>query len=577
LIRPIEYTVVLDAPQTQTFQIRMRIRGIASKSLDVALPVWRQGKYTILNPASTIRSVTAVSDSGRILPINKTDKTTWRIEPGGAAEVIVSYTVYANSIEDRTRHVDDTHAFLSGATVFMYVPDRREDEISVHLEAPSDWRVACGLKHDASNPRTLLAPSYDVLIDSPIEIGIHESLSFEVDGKPHDVVIWGDVKYDAEKLERDLAKIIKAEAAIFGDMPYERYVFMFHVAPGLRGGTEHLNSTIMQCPARAFEDENQYQKLLCLAAHEMFHTWNVKRLRPAALRHIDLAKENYTDLLWFCEGTTSYYDELIPVRAGLASPQTFFADLAESIYQRRARPGMRMQTVAEASFDAWIKFGTSSPDDVNANVSYYDTGSLCSLLLDLELRKRSRNRASLDLLMRDMYEKFPPEGPGFTADDLRAAASRLSDFPFDQFFERYIFGAQRFPFEDLFDVVGLEMVAKDNMPHSYIGLGLQDDGDKCMVRMVLSDGPAYVAGVNPGDEVISLNGRRFKAADLMTFVDKRMAPGDTVWLQVLRRGRIRRVEFNLETKSNPRWTIQPVASPTDEQRDAYRSWLGSAL
>src|SRR4051812_23169059 len=149
----------------------MKIRSVASKTLDVALPVWRQGKYTVLNPASTVRSVSASSESGRALPIAKTDKTTWRIEPGGAAEVIVTYTVYANSLNDRTRHVDDTHAFLSGATVFLYVPDRRNDEISVQIEAPADWRIACGLKHEGARPRTLLAPSYDVLIDSPIEVG----------------------------------------------------------------------------------------------------------------------------------------------------------------------------------------------------------------------------------------------------------------------------------------------------------------------------------------------------------------------------------------------------------------------
>ena len=553
----------------------MRIRSVASSTLDVALPVWRQGKYAVINPASTIRSVTAESETRRVLPITKIDKTTWRIEPGGASDVFVTYTVYANSLNDRTRHVDDSHAFLSGATVFLYVPERRDDEIAVHLDAPANWRVACGLKHDAGNPRTLLAPNYDVLIDSPIEIGLHDALCFDVDGKPHEVAIWGDAPFDAARIEHDFAKIIRTEAAIFGDMPYDRYVFILHVAPGLRGGTEHLNSTIMQMPPRAFEEESQYKVLLCLAAHEMFHTWNVKRLRPAALRNVDLSRENYTDLLWFCEGTTSYYDELIQVRAGFETPEAYLAAVAESIYQRRARPAMRMQSVAESSFDAWIKFNNSSPDDVNSVVSFYDTGALVSLLFDLELRRRSRNGTSLDALLRDMYQNFPVEGPGFTSRDLIDTSTRLSGFPFDHFFAKYIYGTQRLPFEDLFDVVGLEMIAKDSLPHSYIGLLLQDENGECMVRSVLSDGPAYLAGVNPGDRIVSMNGREFKAADLMTHVDRQMAPGDTVWLQVLRRNRLRRIEFNLETKLNPRWNIHRVDSPTLEQKAAYSSWMGS--
>ena len=574
MIRPVEYTVLLGAPQTQTFQIRMRIRDVDSKPFAVALPVWRQGKYAIINPASSIRTVTAESSGGKPLAITKIDKTTWHVEPAGASEVIVGYTVYANSLNDRTRHVDDTHAFLSGGTVFLYVTDRRNNPIVVNLDAPADWRVACGLKHEAGNPRVLLAPNYDVLIDSPIEIGLHEAFCFEVEGKPHDVAVWGDVQIDSEKIERDFAKIIRTEAAIFGDLPYERYVFILHVAPGLRGGTEHLNSTVMQMPQRAFEDEGQYKVLLSLTAHEMFHTWNVKRLRPAALRNVDLSRENYTDLLWFCEGTTSYYDELIPVRAGFVTPEAYLQTLAESIYQRRARPATLVQSVAESSFDAWIKFNTSSPDDVNAVVSYYDSGSIVSLLFDLELRRRSGNRASLDTVMRTMYERFPAEGPGFTVNDLIDTATRLSGFRFDQFFARYIYGTQRLPFEDLFDVVGLEMAAKDNAPHPYIGLQLQDEDGACVVRSVLSDGPAYLAGVNPGDKVISLNGRSFKSADLMAYVDRQMAPGDTVWLQVMRRNRMRRIEFSLETKMNPRWNIVRIASPAPEQKAAYTSWLG---
>jgi predicted metalloprotease with PDZ domain len=577
LIRLVEYTVSLDAPQTQTFQIAMRVRSVASRTLDVALPVWRQGRYSILNPAASIRRVNATTDSNRPLSVRKIDKTTWRIETEGASEIIVRYTVFANSLIDRTRHVDDTHAFLSGATVFMLVPERRADPLLVRLDAPAGWTVACGLDHEPEAPRTLLAPNYDVLADSPIEIGVHELASFELEGKRHDIAVWGNVTFDSDRLEQDLAKIIRAEAAIFGDLPYDRYVFILHVSPGLGGGTEHLNSTVMQMTPAAFEDEKQYKVLLSLAAHEMFHTWNVKRLRPAALRNIDLMKENYTDLLWFCEGATSYYDELIPVRAGLQEPERYLETLAEAIYQWRARPGAREQSPAESSFDAWIRSTTVSPDDVNSAVSYYDAGALVSLLLDLEIRKRTQNHSSLDILMRAMYESFPVSGAGFTAQDLIQGANRITNSRFEEFFEQYVYGTSSYPFEELFSTVGLELVVKDGTPRAYLGVLLQDENGACTVRSVLSDGPAYAGGVNCGDEIVALNGRKFKTAQLVPYIERALKPGDTVWLQVLRRRHLRRIEFRLGTKPYSRWELRKLTAPAEGQRAGYTSWLGCSF
>ena len=226
---PIEYTVSLNAPQTQMVDIRMVIRKVAGPMLDVAMPVWRPGRYEVLDPAGGVRDVRAVTSAGRSLPVVKTDKTTWHITTGGAEEVTVTYRVYANSLGDRTRHVDDTHAFLSGATVFFHVPDRLKDPVLINVEAPAPWKIATGLECVPGNPRKLLAPNYDVLVDSPLEIGFHDLLEFEVNGKPHQIVIWGGAKYDPDKLKADFAKIVKSQADLFGDMPYRRYVFLIHL------------------------------------------------------------------------------------------------------------------------------------------------------------------------------------------------------------------------------------------------------------------------------------------------------------------------------------------------------------
>src|SRR5215470_10701136 len=212
---PIEYTVSLNAPQTQMVDIRMVIRKLAGPTVEVAMPVWRPGRYEVLDLAGGVRNVRAVTSAGRSLPIVKTDKATWRITTGGAEEVTVTYRVYANSLGDRTRHVDDAHAFLSGATVFFHVPDRLKDPVLVNVEASASWKIATGLECVPGNPRKLLAPNYDVFIDSPLEIGLHDVLEFEVDGKPHQIVIWGGAKYDPEKLKADFSKIVKSEVDLF--------------------------------------------------------------------------------------------------------------------------------------------------------------------------------------------------------------------------------------------------------------------------------------------------------------------------------------------------------------------------
>ncbi|HZI51999.1 MAG TPA: PDZ domain-containing protein, partial [Terriglobia bacterium] len=451
------------------------------------------------------------------------------------------------------------------------------DELLVRLEAPANWEIASGLDAAPGEPRTLIAADYDVLIDSPIEIGVHERITFDVDGKRHDIVVWGGGPFDSERLERDVAKIIRAEASIFGGIPYERYVFLVHLGPGLGGGTEHLNSTIIQMPPQALESDAQYKNVLSLAAHEMFHTWNVKRLKPAALRNIDLSRENYTDLLWFCEGTTSYYDELVLVRAGLETPAAYLKTIAEAIYQRRARPGALVQSLSESSFDAWIKFNSPTPDDMNATVSFYEGGALATLLLDLEIRRRTHNRVSYDTLLRTMYETYPASGPGFTTGDLVQTLNRLTGTRFEEFFDHHIHGAADYPFEELFSVVGLQLIPTQSTPRAYSGMSVHETNGATVVRYVLSDGPAYEAGVNSGDEVITLNGRKFKAAEITPHLEHAMAPGETVWLQVMRRNRLRRIEFKLGTKPNPRWEFRKLDAPTDEQRAAYESWLGRSF
>ncbi|HLQ78775.1 MAG TPA: M61 family peptidase, partial [Terriglobia bacterium] len=450
---------------------------------------------------------------------------------------------------------------------------RRDDAIAVHLEAPEHWRLSCSLASAEAAPRTLLAPSYDVLIDSPIEIGVHDVIQFDIDGIPHDIVLWGAPSFDHDRLKNDFAAIVRKEAQLFGGLPYGRYIFMLHISPGLGGGTEHLNSTVIHAPPRAFEDAVAYKRLIATASHEVFHVWNVKRLRPRVLAKPDLARENYTDLLWFCEGTTSYYDELILARAGLSSPDEYLSALGELIQRVRRRPGSNVQSLAESSFDAWIKFNQSTADEMNSTVSFYDGGAVVSFLLDLELRARSENRVSLDTLMREMVARFPASEPGFVEADLIATAASLTGSGFEDFFARYIHGTDRPPLEDRVGVVGLQLGQAPTGTRAYTGLILQDQHSLTTVKYALSDGPAYRAGVMASDEIVALNGRRYSGAEFPLHIEQQMKPGEVVQLELIRRGRQRMIEFELGAMPKGRWTLSRVSSPTESQRAAYTDWL----
>jgi len=571
---PIEYTVSLNAPQTQMVDILMVIRNVTGPAMDVAMPVWRPGRYKILDPAGGVRDVRAVTSAGRSLPVVKTDKTTWRITTGDAEEVTVTYSVYANSLGDRTRHVDDTHAFLSGATVFFHVPDRRKDPILVNVEAPASWKIATGLEFVPGDPHKLFAPDYDVLVDSPLEIGLHDLLEFQVNGKPHQIAIWGGAKYDPDKLKADFSKIVKSQAGLFGDMPYARYVFLIHVGPDASGGTEHLNSTIIQKPRRSLENPEDYKTFLGTVSHEFFHTWNVKQFRPAGIHPYDYMRENYTDLLWVVEGTTSYYDDLTNARVGISQPDDYLKTLGDAIHAVRNRPGAQVQSLAESSFDAWI----TTPNDVNFTVSFYHVGALASLLMDMELRSRTGNRVSLDDVMREMYRRFPLSGNGYTLDGVIALLETISESQWGDFFARYIRGTDYYPFESALEVVGFELSIQPEKKHDpiiqspYAGLSLTDRNGGAVVRSVFSDGPAYTAGAMSGDEIVAVNGRRVSASDFDEWIGL-VQPGDAVTLHIIRRDELRTVSFKLAGKPNGRWKVSRMKDPTESQKAAYQSWL----
>ncbi|MHC5003193.1 MAG: M61 family metallopeptidase [Planctomycetota bacterium] len=615
---PVEYTVRLDAPQTQMVGVSVRVSDVDEPELQLALPVWRPGRYQVLDPAGAVRDVTAASGDGRPLRVEKTGKSTWSIETAGADSVTVAYRLYANELGSRTRHVDDTHAFLSGESVFMYFPSRRDREVRVSIEAPAGWRVATGLESPGEDPRVRVAASYDVLVDSPFEIGLHDVLEFDVAGIPHEIVIWGDCEYDGARLVEDTRRIVETQRAIFGRLPYERYVFMIHAGAGAGGGTEHLNSTIMQTSCSSLEgsleNDRAYRRFLGLVSHEMFHTWNVKQFRPAGLTPYDYQRENYTRLLWVVEGATSYYDDLTLVRAGVVKPGRYLDRLGDAVTSLRKRPGARVQSLESSSFDAWIKFTRPDADSVNATVSFYAKGALASLLLDMHIRARSSNTASMDDVMRTLFERFPPEGPGYRPEDMVAIAGELAGDSLVEVFATAVRGTDPLDLESVLGVVGLELVFEpagdgreddedgegdDDGPDedapagdgpggagqepraggpvvreaAYLGLDLADRGGRAVVRSVRADGPAWSAGIIVDDEIVAMNARRLRAGDLDDRLERHQ-PGEVVTLHVIRRDVLRTFTVALAGRPDGTWEIRRLDDADEAQRAAYAQWLG---
>ncbi|MCA9279264.1 MAG: M61 family metallopeptidase [Phycisphaeraceae bacterium] len=574
----VHYHVSLNKPQTQTCLITMQIRGIDTDTIDVIMPTWRPGRYEILDFAGTVRSFKAVGGVDtydyKQLKYSKIRKSAWRIETNGAKEITVWYEIYANSLNTRTRHIDASHAFLSGSAVFMMAPDARDNPCTVYFDMPETWKIATGLEADRSKSNQVKAANYDVLVDSPIELGTFDLIEFEVLDTPHQLAIWsdepGEPEYDREELIEDFTKIVEHAHDIFGSFPYSRYIFLLHVGNGIGGGTEHLNSTIMQT-SHGFSRGNRYNGFLGLVSHEFFHTWNVKQFRPAGITPYDYEKENYTTQLWIAEGTTSYYDDLMLVRAGLIDTSEYFRRIVGGHNYVLNRPGAKVQSLAESSYDAWIKFNASWPDSANTTVSFYTKGAMVSLLLDMEIRASTGNAKSLDDVMHTMYERFPQPGPGYTEADFQGVVEHIAGKPMDSFFEVFVNGTTDLPLVEALQNVGLELARSSDRVEAYVGINANESNGTWKVSSVASDGPAFDAGIVVDDEIVAVNNKRVSGSVNDAIDD--LEPGDDVVVTMFRHGELVHVTFPAGSRNTGRWEIKRMNNPTASQVAMYEDWL----
>ncbi|GAB3815859.1 PDZ domain-containing protein [Pontibacter rugosus] len=472
LAAELKYTLSMPEPHTHYFKVEAELSGVKKKYIDFTMPVWAPGSYLVREFAKNVESFKATDKTGKPLQSEKIDKNTWRVYSNKADAVRASYDVYAYELSVRTSYLDASHGYLNGTSIFMYPEGYQNLNGTLVVNPYKEWNtVSTGLK--STGKFTYTFPNYDILADSPLEIGNHKVLKFTAAGVPHEVAMYGEGNYEEQRLLADMKKVVEEAVEVIGELPVDRYVFIVHNLERGGGGLEHLNSTTLQTSRMNYGTEAGYTGFLSLVAHEYFHLWNVKRLRPEALGPFNYNQENYTTLLWVSEGITSYYDDLIVRRAGFTTPDRYLAVVAGSINSVENTPGNKIQSVAEASFDAWIKYYRRTENSNNAEVSYYTKGGVLGHLLNMEVMEATKGEKSLDDVMKLMYQRYYKNlKRGFKETEFKEAIEKVSGRNMDKFFQDYVHGTKTPAYNEYFDAAGLQLV-NTNEGSNAINWGLQ--------------------------------------------------------------------------------------------------------
>ncbi len=560
----IDYAVSIAHPERHIFAVTLTVPGVRDQ-LTLQIPAWN-ALYQIRDFASHMMDVSARDAAGRPLPIEKLDKQTWRVT--GSGTVTVSYPILWDEPGPFNSQLNPEHAFLNLAMVFLYVPDRRAEDTRVEFDdVPANWRVAVELNTSgapgARSASVYVASSYDALVDAPVEIGDFDEFRFEAGGRPIRVVVHGD-SGDRGKLTDALKRIVDYQVSLMGGAPFREYMFMFHVGENFGGGgMEHSNCTAIAADIPA--------QLPSYSAHEFFHTWNVKRIRPQALEPVDYTKEMWTRSLWFAEGVTNTYETFTLVRTGLWSTQQFYGNLAAQINELESRPAHKWQSAEQSSLDAWFeKYSLyTSPEE---SVSYYNKGQLLGDMLDIVIRDRTDNRASLDDVLRALNVDFAQRGRFYQeSEDLRAVMENVirekspgADADLGDFFRRYISGTDEIPFANFLGRAGLA-IRDTGQRRAGFGFAItHEGGGPPTVGSVDPDSAAARAGVKDGDILLSLDGEAFPRSPDRWLHDHQ--PDERATVKVRRPAGEMDLSFDLERQSDPLYQITELPDANEKQR-----------
>ena len=568
----IVHRLAIPAPHTHVVEVEIVLSGDLPAELVLFMPVWAPGSYLVREYARNVEGLAAEAPARA----TKLRKNAWRIEAGGA-RVVVRYRVYANEFSVRTSHVDDTHAFLVGAGLFLGVEGRLDAPARVELQAPAGWRVATSLKAVDGGWH---APDFDTLIDSPIEAGTHREERFEVLGVPHRYSIWPPDAVPERKLPqlvKDTTAILAKEASLFGGaLPYDAYELLLHISPRARGGLEHRASAALIATPASFVSRAGYLDLLSLVAHEVFHAWNVKRIRPAGLTPYRYQEECYTRLLWWFEGATSYFDWRVLALSGCCTVEEYLDHLAGELAYLDATPGRLAQALEETSFDAWIKLYRPDENSTNSTVSYYRKGEVVCAMLDLELRGRTDGKVTLDAVLAHLWREYGAKERPVPEGGMQAIFERVAGVPLGDLFDAWIRSAADVEVAGPLARVGLavERTPRAEAPPCSLGVRVRNDAGRGIVSVVTRGSAAAKAGIDAGDELLGIGGVRVEGANVEAALRGR-AQGEEVDVLVARDGRIVTRRLTLDAARADVVKLVAKKDASAAQRAAMRAWLGA--
>jgi predicted metalloprotease with PDZ domain len=526
-----------------------------------------------------VEGLGATLDGQPALVVKETPHS-WHVQNDRPGTVVLSYRVYAHELTVRTAHLDDTHGFFNGVNLFMLPEGQEYRRCLLRLHPPPHWKVRTTLPQKV--PGVFEADDYHHLVDCPVEMSTAPAHTFSVRGIPHELVLWNHGNEDPERLQADLARLVEANAQVFGGLPYQRYLFIALLSDGPRGGLEHRDSTALVYPRFGFRPEKEYESFLTLACHEHFHLWNVKRIKPKAFSPYDYSRENPTRLLWAMEGFTSYYDNLNTRRAGLMTADRYLAALGELITSVWQTPGRRQHSLEDASLDAWIKYYRPDEHTPNSTISYYLKGELVGLCLDLNLRHLTCGQRSLDDVMRLLWKRTSQAGEGLEEDAVERAAEEVAGKSLRAFFDLAVRSTEELPLEACLAYAGLALNArapegsedKGGTPakaavRAFMGAQVRRDG---AVAHVQQGGPAMLAGLSPGDQIVALQGWRAGDGGLANRLEE-LRPGDSIPVHFFRRDELRATTLVLgEAAATAAWLSRTDAASADALA-VRRAWL----
>jgi len=591
----IHYSIVPKDLAGHVFKVTLQVDQPDPLGQEFKLPAWIPGSYMVREFARHIVQIKA-SSSGKKVALTKLDKHGWRAAPA-TGPLTLEYEVYAWDLSVRSAHLDQTHGFFNGTSVFLRVLGQEQSRHVVDIQKPSEpecakWRVATTLpllKAKLYGFGTYAAQNYDELIDHPVEMGTFAKVTFSVLGVPHDFILTGVVpNVDLERIASDLEKICAYQIALFEPKtkraPVDRYVFLTMAVGDGYGGLEHRASTALLCsrselPVKGGAAASDgYITFLGLCSHEYFHTWNVKRIKPDAFADYDLQQENYTSLLWFFEGVTSYYDDLVLLKSGVINESTYFTLVSKVLNGVLRGAGRNLQSLAESSFDAWSKYYRQDENSPNAIVSYYTKGSLLAMTLDLTIRRATAGKKSLDDLMRLLWQKFGRDfyqlaqggrQQGVSEQQLEELTAQLTGLKMKSFFDQYVRGTRELPLADLLPDFGVQLADLRKADKPSLGVKLKNDNNDCKLLQVYTGSAAHQAGLSAGDILVAIEGLRVSGADTVSKLLSSYRVGTQIVVHAFRRDELMSFNLRLQSDDTPMWAFQLIKENKGGKKSSF--------